>query len=89
MDVIQATEEIKDNKDQCNYSNPLRINAIGNSIQSNDPVNLNPNIPNLPFLPPIKSFYEYTLVLDLDETLIHYFMVNESEGTFVVRPGCD
>jgi TFIIF-interacting CTD phosphatase-like protein len=28
------------------------------------------------------------LVLDLDETLVHYFEVG-SEGTFLVRPGCD
>jgi hypothetical protein len=27
-------------------------------------------------------------VLDLDETLVHYFEVG-SEGTFLVRPGCD
>jgi hypothetical protein len=25
-----------------------------------------------PFLPPIEAKYSYTLVLDLDETLIHY-----------------
>jgi CTD small phosphatase-like protein 2 len=31
---------------------------------------------------------EYCLVLDLDETLVHYFEVG-SEGTFLVRPGCD
>lgn len=36
-----------------------------------------------PFLPPIQQNYEYTLVLDLDETLVHY-----DEGTEVlnVRP---
>ena len=28
------------------------------------------------------------MVLDLDETLVHYFEVG-SEGTFLVRPGCD
>ena len=27
-------------------------------------------------------------MLDLDETLVHYFEVG-SEGTFLVRPGCD
>ncbi len=30
---------------------------------------------NLNFLPPIANKYIYTLVLDLDETLIHYFYV--------------
>jgi hypothetical protein len=28
-----------------------------------------------PFLPPIDKKYQYTLVLDLDETLIHYVPV--------------
>lgn len=27
---------------------------------------------NPPFLPPMSSKYQYTLILDLDETLIHY-----------------
>jgi CTD small phosphatase-like protein 2 len=30
----------------------------------------------------------YCLVLDLDETLVHYLEVG-GEGTFFVRPGCD
>lgn len=34
-------------------------------------------------LPPIKKGLEYTLVLDLDETLIHY----NDEGFYLVRPG--
>ena len=37
-----------------------------------------------PFLPPTNA--EFTLVLDLDETLIHY--VDEGEGHFLIRPGC-
>ncbi|TNV71353.1 hypothetical protein FGO68_gene11303 [Halteria grandinella] len=37
-----------------------------------------------PYLPAIKD-RTYTLVLDLDETLVHYF----EEGHFLVRPGCD
>ena len=43
--------------------------------------------PEAPYLPPIEG-KEYCLVLDLDETLVHYFEVG-SEGTFLVRPGCD
>jgi CTD small phosphatase-like protein 2 len=34
-------------------------------------------------MPPISSEYEYTLVLDLDETLIHY----HDEGYYLIRPG--
>ena len=40
-----------------------------------------------PFLPPINPKYKYTLVLDMDETLIHYFFTNVS-GMFFVRPYC-
>jgi CTD small phosphatase-like protein 2 len=44
--------------------------------------------PNPPYLPPSNDKSEYCLVLDLDETLVHYFEVG-NEGTFLVRPGCD
>ncbi len=36
--------------------------------------------------PPAKP---YTLVLDLDETLLHYFEKNEYEGELKIRPGAD
>ena len=48
--------------------------------------------PEAPYLIEMnKEFVDkggYCLVLDLDETLVHYFEVG-SEGTFLVRPGCD
>jgi len=44
-------------------------------------------LPDAPYLKDIEG-KEYCLVLDLDETLVHYFEVG-SEGTFLVRPGCD
>ena len=40
-----------------------------------------------PFLPPISPKYKYTLVLDMDETLIHYFFTHIN-GMFFVRPFC-
>ena len=40
-----------------------------------------------PFLPPINPKYKYTLVLDMDETLIHYFFTH-TNGMFFVRPYC-
>ena len=36
--------------------------------------------------PPIKK---YTLVLDLDETLLHYYEKSEYEGEVRIRPGAD
>ena len=46
------------------------------------------NIKDLPpFLPAINPKYKYTLVLDMDETLIHYFFTHIN-GMFFVRPYC-
>lgn len=42
--------------------------------------------PYLPALPPDNQ--TYTLVLDLDETLVHYVEV-EDAGRYLVRPGCE
>ena len=71
------------------------------SMQNCMPSNLNKNINSYsmgssiinnikdfaPFLPPINPKYKYTLVLDMDETLIHYFFTHIS-GMFFVRPFC-
>ncbi|EAR96854.2 NLI interacting factor-like phosphatase (macronuclear) [Tetrahymena thermophila SB210] len=40
-----------------------------------------------PYLPPINTKYKYTLVLDLDETLVHYHeMEDQTGGEFLIRP---
>jgi CTD small phosphatase-like protein 2 len=56
----------------------------GTSIGGYEPLPL----VDAPYLPPVKDPNTYTLVLDLDETLVHYFEIG-SEGHFLVRPGCD
>ena len=44
--------------------------------------------PPSPYLPVSKDPNAYTLVLDLDETLVHYYEKG-GEGSFRIRPGCD
>lgn len=46
----------------------------------------------VPYLPPLPTGKEYTLVLDLDETLIHFDCDEEEEdeenqGYYLIRPG--
>ncbi len=44
-------------------------------------------VPYEPFLPAIRKGFEYTLVLDLDETLIHYDIDDQAnEGFYLIRP---
>lgn len=43
-------------------------------------MNLNVKVP---FLPPLNGNKQYTLVLDLDETLVHYY---EEKNTVLIRP---
>jgi Dullard-like phosphatase family protein len=45
-----------------------------------------PNLEQNPKLPALVSSEVYTLVLDLDETLVHYFE-NEGLGSYDIRPG--
>ena len=58
--------------------------AISQALSLSEPMILKPEEP---FLPPIPSG-TYTLVLDLDETLVH-FVQSEEEGTVYIRPGCE
>ena len=51
--------------------------------------NKDKNVKKAPFLPPIKNNYKYTLVLDLDETLIYLQnkdSSNSGKDTIILRP---
>jgi predicted HAD superfamily phosphohydrolase YqeG len=44
--------------------------------------------PKPPFLPAMEKKEKYTLVLDMDETLIHTKEMQNSKSMFLVRPYC-
>ena len=72
------------NINNINCPKPLKVNQNKNLIQKNEKISS--------YLPPIKKPYKYTLVLDLDETLIHYkteLMQNndkQNKSILILRP---
>ena len=79
--IIKASEEIEKFKQYANL--PPLYGVGGTAIGGYEPL----QTPDAPYLTEIVD-REYCLVLDLDETLVHYFEMG-NEGTFLVRPGCD
>ena len=80
--IIKASEEIEKFKQYANL--PPLYGVGGTAIGGYEPL----PTPDPPYLPEMEKGTEYCLVLDLDETLVHYFEMG-NEGTFLVRPGCD
>ena len=72
--------------------NPNDINSTEFNIEENDNITTprkNSDFKlNEPYLNPINPKYKYTLVLDLDETLVHYISDNES-AYIQIRPGTE
>jgi len=58
--------------------------AICQALSADELILVQPEAPFLPTCP----LGTYTLVLDLDETLVH-FVQTEEEGTVFIRPGCE
>ncbi|TNV71088.1 hypothetical protein FGO68_gene3063 [Halteria grandinella] len=69
--------------------------SIDPLLQAQQPIQEDPDqLPSVqaPYLPAVSDYQQsqmYTLVLDLDETLIHYFEMGgpDGGGHFLVRPG--
>lgn len=84
--IIKASEEIEKFKQYANL--PPLYGVGGTAIGGYEAL----PTPEAPYLVEMSKEFQdkggYCLVLDLDETLVHYFEVG-SEGTFLVRPGCD
>jgi TFIIF-interacting CTD phosphatase-like protein len=82
----QNEENLKDN---CNEENNLNNN---NSIKPRanllPKLTLNSEPPYLPSKSLLRNPRNYTLVLDLDETLVHY--VEDNDSAFIqIRPGAE
>ena len=63
---------------------PTVREVINQALSLSEPILIPPEEPFLPQVP----LGTYTLVLDLDETLVH-FVQNKDEGAVYIRPGCD
>ena len=83
--IIKASETIEDLKLHAKQSMLPPLHGIGGTaISGYEP--LPPVEP--PYLPPAKDPEAYCLVLDLDETLVHYYETPSGEGNYRIRPGC-
>ena len=86
--------ELQDNSDIMNKYKAI-FTELHSITETDDEINddyENEPKPQVPFLPAkkITDKREYTLVLDLDETLVHYFEEEGGENAYVkVRVGCE
>ena len=90
--INNLLESIKFNKILSHYSEENKMSKKKSEDNGEDGCSIvdtfNDNIPKPPFLKPISPKYKYTLVLDLDETLVHYISDNDS-AYIQIRPGAE
>ena len=86
---------LKQKEEKNNTNNNVgNVGNVGGSINNNSSLNnacgsaVVNNIKEIPpYLPAINPKYKFTLVLDIDETMIHFFFTYIN-GMFFVRPYC-
>ena len=80
---LEANRKINLNKSDILFTKRNNNNNNNNEIMGSGIINNIKESP--PYLPEINPKFKYTLVLDIDETIIHYFFTYIN-GMFFVRP---
>ena len=88
LNKIYSTQEDIFNSKKKDSNSMDNTEESENETESKINNTLNDIKPKPPFLKPINSKYKYTLVLDLDETLVHYISDNDS-AYIQIRPGAE
>jgi Dullard-like phosphatase family protein len=82
--IIKASEKIEDLKLSAKQQLPPLYGVGGTAIGGYGALQQ----VKAPYLPQMEDGKEYCLVLDMDETLLHYYE-QKGEGYVRVRPGCE
>ena len=89
--ILELTKINKIMSHYCEENKNVNQKNNSNENNANEECNIdsfNDSLPKPPFLKPISPKYKYTLVLDLDETLVHYISDNDS-SYIQIRPGAE